>query len=288
MVAIVSMIISEHLRKSNLKSVDNIEVLVASLNKAPVELAEHLNLRTNAVFGNQCDRTYDEEIEINSKTVRVYHRHDLGVGLNRNVALLHSRKEILTFADDDMRFYDNYNEVIEEAFDRIPQADAIIFNIDTVGGKKYRRINTRIKRIHFLNVFNYGAARISVRRRSIMRENILFSTCFGGGTMYSAGEDTLLLVDMLKKGLKIYAYPKAIAEVNQSTSTWFRGFDKKYLFDKGAFFSAVSKRMYMLLCLQDLLRHPQLYKEQGLSITQALRIMKSGGRAYKVLSPFEG
>lgn len=33
----------------------------------------------------------------------------------------------------------------------------------------------------------------------LIAKNIKFTTCFGGGTIYSAGEDSMFIWDMLKK-----------------------------------------------------------------------------------------
>ena len=149
-----------------------------------------------------------------------------------------------------------------------------------------RRTNKKIKRLRFYNVFNYGAARISAKRISLLRENITFHQCFGGGTIYSSGEDTLFLFDMLKRGLKLYVYPVCIASVDQTQSSWFQGYNKKYLYDKGAVFSVISKKTCWVLCLQDLLRHSEIYKSQGLTLKSAMKIMLSGKRAFCELKGF--
>ena len=59
---------------------------------------------------------------------------------------------------------------------------------------------------------------------------------FGPGGIYSHGEDTLFIVDSLKKGLKVYGVNVLIGSASNSSSTWFNGYDEKYFFDKGALF----------------------------------------------------
>ncbi|HAZ18610.1 MAG TPA: hypothetical protein DCY75_00365, partial [Clostridiales bacterium] len=64
--------------------------------------------------------------------------------------------------------------------------------------------------------------------------------------------DTLFLHSCLQKGLKIYAVPDSIATLSdERESTWFRGYNEKYYYDKGVLFAAVSKFWAPFLCVQD-------------------------------------
>ena len=115
----------------------------------------------------------------------------------------------------------------------------------------------------------------------------MFNTNFGGGTPFSCGEDTLYIVEMLRKGLKLYTYPVTIATVDQNESTWFKGFNEKYYYDKGVLYASIGKQFFEFLCLQNLIRHPD-YKKNGLTFGQAYRLMKKGKKAQKTMKPFHG
>lgn len=261
-----------------------IQVLVATMHQIDSSLIKRMNIQTNVIVGNQCDRCSDEVFSFNDFRAVYYNRKDRGVGYNRNVALSHSEDNcILTFADDDMQFVDNYAQIISKAFKELPDADAIIFNIETIGRDMGRRKSTKIKRVRFYNALNYGAARISVKSNSVKRENIFFHTCFGGGTRYSSGEDSLFIVDMLKHKFKVYVYPVCVAQVDQNTSTWFDGYTEKYFHDKGALFAAISYRWAKVLSLQDLLRHKKMYRVSQLSFAEQYRMMKRGRQAFNTL-----
>lgn len=263
----------------------SVQVLVAAMHQSDASLIQKMNLQTDAIIANQCDRCSNEVFTENGRQYQYMNRPDRGVGLNRNEALLHAEGDILTFADEDMVFVDDYEAIIQRAFRELPQADAIIFNIETVGQDMGRRVNTQSKRIRFYNALNYGAARLSVRKTSVKRENILFHTCFGGGTPFSAGEDSLFITDMLRHGLKIYTYPVCVASVDQTTSTWFSGYNEKYFYDKGVFFKALSKTFAPLLCLQDLVRH-NYFKDNTMCFRDAYRQMRAGMKAFAALRKF--
>ena len=257
-----------------------IEVVVATMHQDDFSKYFEMNLQTDAVFANQTKNNDKKSETIGDKTVKMISTDTRGVGINRNIGLMNAQADILLIADDDMKYVDGYEQIVQRAFREVSDADAIIFNIETIGNDMSRRVNQKIKRIHFYNALNYGAARIAVKMSALKRENIWFNTNFGGGTQYSAGEDTLFICDMLKRGLKMYTYPQTIATVDQTTSTWFDGYTEKYFFDKGALYKALSKKFHILLCVQDVLRHSSTYKSSIVSTKDKFRLMFNGAKAY--------
>ncbi len=264
-----------------------VQVLVATMDQTDFSKYDQMKLHTDAIFANQSDCTSFEEKDINGSCVKMITTKTRGVGTNRNLALCYASGDILVMADDDMIYVNSYDKIIEDAFHKLPNADCIIFNIKTIGAKTGRRKNTKIKRVHFYNALNYGAARIAVKRKSIVREGITFNTNFGGGCRYSAGEDVLFVTDMLKRGLKLYTYPKVIGAVDQSTSTWFEGFNEKFFYDKGALMSMVSKTLSMFLCEQFILRHNEICRLSGISKNKIRTLMRAGIKNVKELRCYE-
>ena len=262
-----------------------VEVLCATMHQTDFSKIEQMNIQSNIVYANQSDKTAYEEMSFGEYTAKMITTNTRGVGINRNLSLLYSSGEYILISDDDMKYVDEYPKIVEKAFSETPKADGIVFNIVTVGEDVGRRQNVKSKRVRWHNALNYGAARLAVKQAAIKREGIMFNTNFGGGTNYSAGEDTLFICDMLKKGLKLYTYPVVIASVDQTTSTWFKGYNEKYYYDKGALFSAISKFGAKLLCTQELIRHRQ-YKKNGMTFLQAYKIMKQGINGYKLLKSY--
>ena len=257
-----------------------IQVLVAAMNQNDHSLVEKMNISTDAIIGNQCDYNSVECFEHNGNRIQYLNFNERGGGLNRNNALMRADGDILVFADDDEVFVDNYVELIEKAYKEIPHADAIIFNITTIGDDCGRRNVENIKQINIFNALNYGAARLTVKNVAIKSNNITFYRQFGGGTPYSCGEDTLFITDMLKKHMRVYVYPVVIASVNQSTSTWFNGYNEKYFYDKGALFAAIFKRFGHLLCCLVLLKNKKLFLGSDINYEKALLLAKAGAKGY--------
>ena len=256
-----------------------IQVLVAAMNQKDMSLYHRMKIKTSALIGNQCEcNRVDKEI-INGNKVVCFSFNEKGVGLNRNNTLLRADGDICCFADEDTVYVDGYKDVIEKAFTKKKKADGIIFNIYTIGEDVGRRINSKIKRVRWYNVLNYGTVRLAVKNNSIKKQSICFNTLFGGGSKYSFGEDTLFMKEMLKKGLKIYTYPAYIATVDQRESTWFKGYNEKYFFDKGALYCALSERWCVLYILQDIIRHKKMYG--NFTFGQIYKYMKNGVNGFK-------
>ena len=100
---------------------------------------------------------------------------------------------------------------------------------------------------------------------------------FGGGARYGSGEDTIFLKECLDKGLRVYAVPYAIAEIDQSAaSSWFTGYNEKYFYDRGALYASMYPLMWRAIALRFLLRHRHSRKG-GMAFRAALKNMLRGG-----------
>ena len=265
-----------------------LQVLVATMHQSDFSKVESMRIASDAIFANQADTDAYEEREYPFGTVRMITTRLRGVGKNRNTAFDLADGDILLIADDDIRYVDGYAAQITDAFDKNPQADAIIFNITTIGESTDRRKNNGIKRVRFFNALNYGAVRIAVRREKLERAGLRFSQNFGGGTLFSAGEDSIFMRDMIKNGMRVYTSPITIAEVDQTSSTWFTGYNHKYFYDKGAVFSALFGIFAYPYALQDLVRHMDEYRRSKLTKTEMISDLMRGIAGYRSFTPYTG
>lgn len=251
-----------------------IQVLVAAMNQTDHSLIEKMNIKTDAIVGNQCNFNSVEKFNIDNQQILYLNFAEKGVGLNRNNALMRADADICLFADDDMVYVNNYAEIIENVFRDNPLADVIVFNLHEE--KISRKLITKKIRVGYLNYLRYGTARIAVRLASVKKYGIYFNQCFGGGTEHCHGEDNLFLNACLKNGLKIVAVPEYIATLTEERkSSWNRGYDEKYIKDQGALFRTISRRWWRLLCLQDAFRRHNSYH---MGFYKALKLMLEGAQ----------
>ncbi len=251
-----------------------LEVLIAAVNKQ-ISLYNELNLDSHCIIANQCNSVgfmSNDKCKYISTNTR-------GVGKNRNIALMYSSAKYILFGDDDINYVNNLEEIIVNCFNEIKNADVLIFNIETTGNDEIaqgRRQNRKVKRVRWYNYMNYGAVRIACRRERIFQNNIWFSDLFGGGAKYSCGEDTIFLSDCLKNKLKIYCVPITIATVDQSSSSWFNGYNEKYFIDKGALLRKTSPIMYRLFIRYYAFK----MRTKDLGYCKIIKLCKKGAKEY--------
>ena len=256
-----------------------VQVLVAAMDEGGASLARRLGLTTDAVIGCQCDRNGEETEMLDGSRIDTYYSTCRGVGLNRNVTLVHATAEFCLIADDDMRYYDGYGETVGKAFDSHPEADVIIFNVDEPRRKKPFVIKKPF-RVGWHNFMRFATFRFAIRTAMVREKRILFDLNFGGGTRYAHGEDSIFLADCLRSGLTVLALPVTVATLTYTReSTWFQGFNDKYFSDQGALYAAISRKHYKFLCLQDTVRHRKKYAARA-GVRKNYKDMLMGAKAY--------
>lgn len=258
-----------------------LEVLVAAMGQTDLSLPEKMNLRRPALIANQCDEwRYDEQ-----GTARMISTATRGVGLNRNYALSMARGDILLFADDDMVYYDPDLQGVVDAFAALPDADAIFFSIDkTVGGQLAQRTFHKTRRIHLWNSMRHGTARMAIRRSALEKHRLSFSLLFGGGCKYGSGEDTIFIRDCFRAGLTVYSHSYVLGATAKDSSSWFTGYNEKFMFDKGAFVACAFPKAKHLIKWHFIRR---FHSRTQLSLRDVIRWMDRGIEAFERLESYD-
>lgn len=259
------------------------ELLLATMNQLDDTVLDKMNVSSDVIVCNQNSKNFSkrEYLRKNYKVVW-YDFSEKGVGLNRNNALMRSTAEICLLSDDDVKYLDNYEDIIIKQFDLNPKADVILFNIYSDSVKK-RFVCTRKMKINHLNCGKFGAVRIAFRRSKIIKNSISFNLLFGGGALFTAGEDSMFIHDCLAKKLKVIAVPDFILELRDDRqSTWFNGYNKKFFNDLGTSYARhFGFAAYILACIQ-LIRKKKIWLND-ISIYQAKKFIKEGIGVYKNL-----
>jgi glycosyltransferase involved in cell wall biosynthesis len=251
-----------------------LEVLVAAVEQNVDELIHGMRIESDAVIVNQgivdCVTHHDNG---NVRALEVgMSAH--GVGISRNTAILNSMADILLFSDQDIVYEKGYATAIEKEFAMHPEADMILFNIQ-VGEERKTYENLKWKRVHWYNCGRYGAVSFAIRREKLLESRVMFSQLFGGGAKYSAGEDSLFLKDLMDRGIRVYASPILIGREEEGNSTWFKGYDEKFFFDRGVLY----KQLYGIMAKPWAVRFLLAHKDKlctNYTVKDAYRIMKKG------------
>lgn len=223
-----------------------IEILIATMHQKDYSLLDKLNLQSDAVVVNQCDRNSRNLFNYNNYDILWINSTERGLSRSRNMALQNASADICILCDDDERLSADYLSMVENAYKSLPDADVIVFNINRIGWNEKEKLFTVPKPIGRFKT--YGSVHITFRRRKVTEYNIEFDVRFGAGSgMYSSAEDAIFCMDCHKARLGMYTYPGIIGEVTCKTSTWFTGYDERYFYDVGAYLAATFPRLKLLL-----------------------------------------
>ncbi|MBO5702765.1 MAG: glycosyltransferase [Clostridia bacterium] len=260
------------------------QVLVATMHQNDVSLAEKMNIRCSAVIANQADRDEIINCETEFGNIKMVTTATRGVGLNRNIALMAADAEVLLFSDDDVVYNDAMPENVTAAFESLPQADVIIFGMDIVkNGKITERRHLKRGRLRVWNAMRFGTYTVAVRRSAIVKGNITFNQCFGGGCPFSAGEDSLFLKACFDAGLRVYSYDYVLGTCCKDESSWFVGYNEKYFYDKGVLVRNLFPRSAYLFAMYFGVRFK---RKTDLGVIKRLKYIYSGVRKGKKMIPY--
>lgn len=252
-----------------------VQVLASVMNQTMEKIAEQMQLESDAVIINQCDRLGAEEMKYRGYDLRFFSFPDRGVGRSRNEAILRADGDICLFSDEDIVYEQGYAAAVAEEFEKNPDADMILFNV-TVKEERRTYCITERKRVHWYNCGRYGAVSFAVRRESLLRSGVTFSLLFGGGARYSNGEDSLFLKEFMDRGFRVYTAPVTIGrEEREGESSWFSGYNEKFFFDRGVLYRYLYGGMSRAMALRFLLAHRRRLCGE-ISLKQAYRLMKTG------------
>lgn len=241
-----------------------VQVLISTMNQSDYTLLDKMNIQTDAIVVNQCQEDNVCEFMYNNHSVKWYSLNEKGVGLSRNTALMRASADILLFADDDVVFCDGYEQLVIDEFERCKNISLIVFNIKCLNLDRYEKETKKTKRIHFFSSLSYGAYRFAVKRDAILHNCIYFSQLYGGGSLYSAGEDNIFLNDCLKHKLVCKASSTNIGTVTHNESTWFKGFNEKYFEDLGHLMYSIFRGKAYILTFIMLLKNRKIYQVASL------------------------
>lgn len=264
---------------------ERLTVACVTMNQTDFSKIDEMNIQSNVIFANQANRNEYDEYENSNGLAKMITTDTIGVGVNRNIANIFCDSEIILFADDDFVYYDGYKEQVLEAFDKCTEADVLIFGLDYVkNGEKYRtKCNSAIKKLNYTNILKYGATVIAIRNSALKRGRLSFSTCFGGGCVYGSGEDSLFLIDCCRQKLKIYAYPYILGYTIKDQSSWFEGYNEKYIYDKGAWLKCAFPKLNRIIKWYFVIKLKHMTKYSYIEI---VKLLNKGISSFKELQGY--
>ena len=259
------------------------EILCVTMHQKDFSLLARMNVHSDIVYANQTDETSYAELAFEGHRARMISTQTRGVGLNRNLALSCATGDVCLFADDDAVYADGLEQTVLTAFAAQPDADVFIFHLDTDDPARPQKRYAQTRRVRPWDRMPWGCFRVAVRLSSVRKANLWFTTLFGGGCLFPAGEDSLWLLEAKRKGLRFYVSDQTIGSISFADSTWFTGYDEKYFYGRGALVRAMHPVAFPLWDLYFCLR---VKGKAGLRLRDKLRLLRAGNRGFEELRGF--
>jgi glycosyltransferase involved in cell wall biosynthesis len=202
-----------------------ITTIITFLNKTEAEIRE-LALKNNyqgtILISDQCDQERTYSFKTSKADIMVFEAKTRGVSKARNAMFDLCQSDLVTFADDDVRFSDNFENEVNSAFEQYPIADAIRYDIVSENKERPLPLAQKEGKIRWRDVSAFGAIAYLIKTDFLKKTGIRFDENCGPGTSIIHGEDSIFAYFLFKKGAHIYAKDKVLVSVGQWTSTWYK------------------------------------------------------------------
>ena len=255
-----------------------VEILMSCMHQQDDALVRRSGITGDVTVVNQCDREGYAEYPTPQGLARIFSTTERGLTRSRNMAIAHARGDLCLLCDDDEVFVPDLAEKLRRGFERLPQADVIVWKM----AQRTPSFPDRVQRLRFPRTMKVSSWQISFRRQRLLERGVRFDPLLGAGTGNGAEEELKFLLDCQKAGLQIWYVPEEIATVAQTASTWFDGFDRTFFENRGAttryILGAVPAALYGIYYV---LRKRKLYADR-LTPRQALAAIWRGIRQNKI------
>ncbi|MDD6483575.1 MAG: glycosyltransferase family A protein [Clostridiales bacterium] len=258
-----------------------LQVLVATMHQTDYSIIEKMNIQSDAVIVNQCDCDSVTVFKKNGYSITWICTKERGVGRSRNRAILASTADIILFADEDVVYEDGYKDKVLSVFKNHRDYALVTFNLKSTNPDRPEYLTQKDSRIHIYNCLRYGACRMAVKRSVLCYKNVWFSLLFGGGAKYQCGEDNIFMTQCLQNGIKCWASSQTIGIVCQEQSTWFKGYNDQYYYDRGVLFSVMYRKWAFVYLFIFELKETILKKKSNKTLFQKYRLGMNGIRDIK-------
>ena len=107
------------------------QILCVTMFQKDFSKLEQMNVHSDIIFSNQCEKNADETFEFAHHKARMISTNTRGVGINRNFTLQYADADICLLADDDIVYCDDVEQKVVGEFELHPDADVIFFHLNS-------------------------------------------------------------------------------------------------------------------------------------------------------------
>lgn len=255
-------------------------VLIPTYSKTPDEvlrLCSDLGVTGHCIVSNQVQEDSDRRI---ADHIRLLCSSSKGVSANRNNLLGHLTSDIGLFIDDDCVLCPEYEQIIAQAFSDRPDAEAIVFSRASDDSVFAPVILPNKRARHFSIVSSMGAPGIAFRKEAVLRYRLRFNEKLGTPNYFFNGEDSVFLMDMINKGVRVYSSSIQIYILKNSsgTSSYFQGYDDHFFTSVGGIQFLLHRKLYPAYFFKQAFFYT---KKTGTNVLQIIQMFYRGKQLMK-------
>lgn len=259
-----------------------LETLITVVGLTKEQLKDYLvrqNCSGKVLIGNQCGRTGSYELSNEKCQATIFEFDDIGVSRNRNNLFERATADVITFADGDAIFPDNYLDLVYERIDLIEGNGAIRFNIESLNEKRpIKQLPYDGKFVRFNDLRSFGVCGFFIEKKHALEKKLTFNEDLGPGGRFTHGEDSSYLHDFFQRGGRCLQFRDVIYCVEQKESSWQNKDIKMDLVSHGY----VLTKLYGFMSLAAIYvfgyRHRNDFPGYGYS--DVIKLMKSGRKIF--------
>lgn len=249
------------------------ELAISTMHKTTnsiLEMIDNMNVKCNCLIVNQCDTIAEYTLNRDNQKIRIFFTKERGLSRSRNMAIDNCLADIMLISDDDLYFYDNFEQIILEQHKQITNNSIILFNVDNFQ-KQYPH---KKQKIFLWNLGRFSSWQISFKPAEIKEKHIKFNANYGTGSgKVHSGEENIFLSECAKY-FKVFYIPTKILKREPAPSSWFNGYDEKFIFDRGAIYYEMYGSFAIFFYFYFIMRNKKKYPTY--SIFKIFKILFNG------------
>lgn len=220
----------------------SLEILISTMKRSNLDFLKPMFPKDfgnyNILIINQTEK--GQELTSKYDNIRVLNSYEKGLSKSRNLALKNAKGNICLLADDDIKYVENFDNIIKKAFKSNKNFDVITFMMSDFEGNLAKKYN--LPKLHtYKSLVKANSVTIAFKRKPILNTKIVFDTNFGLGSTFEIAEEFIWLRSLFKTKIKIGFIAKVIVQHSYESSGRFGG-DDRIIAARSALFYKYSKR----------------------------------------------
>jgi len=270
---------------SNVFSENDLEILIATKDRKNLDfLSQMFPFKPFSYYSitiiNQSENTV---LTSSSSSVRVFNTNEIGLSKSRNWAIRNATKKICLISDDDVIYFQNFENAIIDAFNRNLNASIITFNHQRIGKKIPQNSSQKSYKHNLKSIRRVSSIEIAFQLNVIKENNLIFEEYFGLGSFFETAEEFLFLKNAIELNISCYFNPSIIVSHPLLSSGNDQGNDK-LIYARAALFYKLNGMFVYLWLLKYvffLMRNNYIKRNE---CVEKYKIGLSGIRKYKELA----